>query len=432
MKIVVTGATGHIGTHFTALAVNRGYDIVEASRRQPTSQITSWLHFDLVSNENIVLPVDTNAVVHLAANTLATNLSDDGVELAAAQKLIKAAQDVGARFIFVSSQTAHTDAPTRYGRIKWHIEQAVLTSGGWVVRPGHVYGGALRGAYGTLVNTIQKLPLLPAFIPSPKVQPIHVDDLAEGLLRLAENNDAPNGLYCLADPTSISFSCFLKEIAHSRLRSDRISVPIPIAAINFFSKIMSPTGQNKLNLNCLQSLFDLPEMTTKTDLDKLGLTLRSLPTGLHPSGDDRRRRLLREGQALLKYILKKQPDNTMLRRYVRAIEKLCTDQALDLPNTFLNYPILFSLIDKASPLPGATDTVKMRFTWRLDAATIIAEASPAGAARFLELRPKYRRLNSFLSLARSLAGEVFWRLAGLLASPWLRSIMTQNGTRHDH
>lgn len=417
IKIVVTGATGYIGTSLTALGTMRGYDVVWACRQQPSSCIASWLHFDLASNEAVVLPVGTDVIVHLAANTVATNSLDNDVDLAAAQGLIKSAQKAGARFIFVSSQTARADAPTSYGQTKWHIEQAVLTAGGWVVRPGLVYGGELRGLFATLVKAVQKLPLIPAFIPSPKVQPIHVDDLAEGLLRIAKWCDVRPGVYCLAAPIPISFSAFLAEIAKSRLRCKRVFVPVPVVAINCFAAVIGSAMRSKLGLDRLRSLFDLPVMATTSDLDKVELVLRPLPAGLHPSGDDKRRHLLREGQALLTYILKKQPDSTVLRRYVRAIESLRDGRAFVLPEAFLNYPTLLSLLDKTSWLDSTLGT---EFIWRLDAATSLAEASPGGAARFLGLGRRHGLLSSLLSLANALIGEAFWRLLRIFLSPMRR------------
>jgi nucleoside-diphosphate-sugar epimerase len=422
ITIVITGATGYIGTRLTVLATRRGYDVVGASREQSASCTASWLHFDLASNEAVVLPEGTDVVMHLAANTAASNLLDELGEMAAAQRLIRSAQTVGARFIFVSSQTARADAPTPYGRTKWRIEQEVLASGGWVVRPGQVYGGELRGLFGTLVNVVQKLPLVPAFMPSPKVQPIHVDDLAEGLLRIAEHADVKVRVYCLAAPMPISFSTFLAEIAKSRLRCTRIFAPVPVVAIVFFIAVIGPVWRPRLGLDRLRSLFDLPEMATASDLNRLGLTLRSLPTGLHPSGDDRRRCLLREGQALLAYVLKEQPDSSVLRRYVRVIERLRDGRAVGLPGIFLNYPILLSLLGKTS---CHAEVVGTEFIWRLDAATTLAEASPAGAIRFLGFGHRHGLLSSLLSLTNALMGEAFWRLARVFVSPMLRLIMAR-------
>lgn len=422
MRMVVTGATGYIGTRLTVLATSRGYDVVGASRQEPASRAALWLQFDLASNRTLVLPAGTDVVMHLAANTVVTNLLDDDHEVSAAQKLIKSAQTVGARFIFVSSQTARADAPTTYGLTKWRIEQEVLAAGGWVVRPGQVYGGELRGLYGTLVGIVQKLPLLPAFIPSPKVQPIHVDDLAEGLLRVAEKGDIKVGVYYLAAPIPISFSTFLAEVAKSRLRCHRVLVPVPILAIKFFAAVIGSAWRSKLGLERLRSLFDLPVMATTSSLDQLGLVLRPLPAGLHPSGDDRRRCLLREGQALLSYILKGQLDSAVLRRYVRAIESLRDGRPFGLPGVFLNYPFLLSLLGKTS---WSDVTAGEEFIWRLDAATMLAEATPTGAARFLGLGRRHGLLSSLLSMANALMGEMFWRLARVLVSPLLRLRMAR-------
>ena len=417
MKVMVTGATGYIGTHFTALAASCKNDVTVASRRQPESGTVSWLPYDLKSCESIDLPLDTDVVVHLAANTVTTNRLDDDIEVAAAQVLIDATQKAGAKFIFVSSQTARADAPTSYGRVKWRIEQEVITAGGVVVRPGLVYGGELRGLYGTLVNTVSKLPLLPAFIPPPKVQPIHVDDLASILLSISGRDDINSGVYFLADPQPVSFSLFLAEIARSRLRCRRFFVPTPVIAVAFFIEIMGSAWRKRLDLGRLFSLFDLPEMKTVTDLDRLDVTLRSLSTGLHPSGDDRRRCLLREGQALLAYVLKERPGGVTLRLYVRAIERLRGGQAMELPGIFLSYPILLSLLDKKS---FSTEALRIEFIWRLDAATVLAEASPMGAVRFLGLGYGHGLLHSLFLLTNAVAGEMFWRLGRLFVSPILR------------
>lgn len=422
MKVVITGASGYIGSRLTSLAVEGGHDVVMASRKQHALPRTSWLHFDLASSEVIDLPAGTDVVVHLAANTTVSNSLDDDGEVAAAQRLIKAAQKTGAEFIFVSSQTARVDAPTAYGRIKWRIEQEVLAVGGWVVRPGQVYGGELRGLYGKLVRAVQKLPLLPAFMPAPLVQPIHVDDLAEGLLRIAERGALNSGVYCLASSVPISFSSFLAEISTSRLRCRRFLFPVPVVVVNLIVALLGDAWRIRLGLDRLRSLFDLPVMTTAADLGQLGLSLRPLMAGLHPSGDGRRRRLLREGKALVAYVLKEQPSNGILRRYVRAVECSRDGREFRLSGIFLSYPIFLSLLDKGS-WPDAT--AGEEFFWRMDAATVLAEATPTGAGRFLGSGQRHGPLTSMLSIANALAGEAFWRLVRVFVSPMLRFCLTR-------
>lgn len=420
MNIVVTGATGYIGARLTSLAWKRGHEVVIASRQRlssSSSSISPWLSFDLSSANSIVLPVGTDAVVHLAANTQHANGLDEACELAAAKKLIQSAQEAGAKFIFVSSQTARADAPTAYGRTKWRIEQAVLSAGGWVVRPGQVYGGPLRGLFGILVQTVRQLPLLPAFMPAPRVQPIHVDDLAEGLLRLAERGDVVPAVYCLAAPEPVSFAQFLGEIAQSRLRCWRGLVPVPVVLIN----ALGETLRTRLGLERLRSLFDLPVMATASDLQQLGLTLRPLRAGLHPSGNDRRRCVLQEGAALLTYVLKVAPNSVVLRRYVRVIEQMRGGLAVGLPRFFMNYPVALSLLGVSA---WADKTVGADYAWRLDAATLLAEATPLGADRFLgvgkELERQRGALGSLMAMTNAVAGEMLWRLLRVLLLPLVR------------
>lgn len=421
LNIVIVGASGYIGTRITSFVTMRGYHVTSASRKKCLFNPSSWIHFDIELNEPVIFPINTDIVVHLATRNN-TKYGLDSIEVNAAKRLLISAKNVNARFIFVSSQTARADAPTTYGRTKWRIEQEVLSVGGYVVRPGQVYGGQLRGLFGTLVKTVQKFPLLPAFIPSPKVQPIHVDDLVEGLLRIAERVDINPGVYCLAAPIPITFYKFLAEIANSRLRSNRFFIPVPVMGINFLTAFLRTALQNRLGLERLKSLFDLPIMNTNSDLDKLGLVLRPLSSGLHPSGDDRRRRVLQEGRALLKYILKKEPDSVVLRRYLRAIESLRDGQEIKLPRIFLIYPILISLIGKSS---WSDVNLANEYVWRLDAATSLAEASVLGAYRFLSLDSKCGMLRSLLSIMNAFFDEAFWRIAKFFLSPMLRLLIAR-------
>jgi uncharacterized protein YbjT (DUF2867 family) len=418
MKIAVTGATGYIGGHFVKCARASGHRIVALSRRSPALLCSDWVPYDLSWTVEPVIPAGTEVVVHLATS----QPSNPQQEISAAERLIAAAKKVGARIVFVSSQTARPDAPTAYGRTKWHIEQQILSAGGWIVRPGQVYGGELRGLFGTLVETVKRLPVLPAFIPAPKVQPIHADDLSEGMLRLAERSDLQSGVYCLAMPTPVPFSVFLAEIARSRLRCRRVLIPVPVVIIKAFTVAVGKSWQNRLGLERLFSLFDLPVMPSASDLERLGLALRPLRSGMHLSGNDRRRRLLLEGSALLAYVLTDKADGVLLRRYVRAIEKLRSGRPLALPGLLLQWPALLALVDGSD-----TGTVwRQEFRWRLDAATSLAEATTQGAQHFLGLGYRHGFATSLFGMTRAIVAEVNWRILGLLLAPMIRNMLPQS------
>jgi nucleoside-diphosphate-sugar epimerase len=406
MNILITGTTGYIGTRLSLLSQKRSHTVYAASRNKPVFLHDGWFEYDFFSTNSFNLPKETNVVIHLAAKTNADNgicLNEFDAEIIAANMLITSTRAIGARFIFVSSQTARPDAPTSYGRNKWQIEQEVLASGGWVVRPGQVYGGELRGLFGVLANFVKRSPILPAFMPGPNVQPIHVDDLAEGILRIAERNDINSGVYCLGATVPVNFSIFLGEIAKSRLRLWRLIIPIPVFIINTLVKTLG----DKFGLERLTSLLNLPFMDTRYSLNALELDLRPLRSGMHSSGTCRRRDLLIEGHALLCYLLKKRPGIALLRRYVLTIEQLRDGYSLGLPSIYTFFPTFLSLLNSPS---WFDKTIETEFLWRLDVATVLAEATPVGAFRFLGLADNCGMFCSLLSISTSLISELFWRL----------------------
>lgn len=417
MKVLITGGSGYIGTCLVRLAQNRNYEVVSASRRS-LENVSVWLPFDLNASSAPSLPEGIDAVLHLATDT-AESCDDGHNEIAAAKALIVAASDVGAKFVFVSSQTAREDAPTSYGRTKWRIEQEVLAANGLVVRPGQVYGGVERGLFGTLVRFVRLLPLLPAFVPPPLVQPIHVDDCAKGLLRLIERDGISSRVYSLASTDVISFTDFLRSIAQHRVRHRKIFVPVPVAFVQLFIKLLGVKLSAKLGLHRLNSLFDLPPMDTAADLDAIGLELRTLRSGMHRSGSDRRRRLIQEGMALLTYVLRDKPNSALVRRYVRMVERLRAGIPLALPSWLVRWPTTLALLDDHA---FADSPLENEFSWRADAATVIAEASVQGAVRFLGATQSTQPLLALVRIFLALSTELFWRLSRLIAFPLLARV----------
>lgn len=413
MKILITGATGYIGTCLVDILFSHGHEVIVTARKQFLNNSSQSIFFDLSLNHISELPNRVDAVVHLAANTTQTNSVNSELEIAAAKKLINAAKKIDAKFIFVSSQSARVDAPTLYGKTKYQIEQLVLLEGGWVIRPGLVYGGKNQGLFGTLVNLVQKLPILPTFFPAPYVQPIHVEDLSKGLLKLIERQDLPMGIYCLAAPRPISFAAFLKEIAFARLYCRRSFVVVPTFFVYWLINILGPIHASRLGLDRLKALFELPVMNTADDLNRLGIQLRSLSSGMHRSGNNQRRELLCESGAMLRYVLNKSPDKDLIRRYVRAIEHLRDGCTIGLPKFFIYHPKMISLVDASS---SNRNQSTQEFLWRLDAATLLAEASTHGASRFLGAGQKDGWIKSALWLTYLIISEVGWRMIQKITS----------------
>lgn len=412
MRIAVTGATGYIGQRLIVAARQAGHEVLALSRRPAAQPGVAWQAYELAEAEPLFLPLDVDAVFHLAAETQHAEGAEQ-TELRAAQRLIEAAHRANAAFVFVSSQTARADAPTGYGRIKWQIERATLAAGGKVVRPGQVYGGPERGLFGGLCGLVRRLPVLPAFIPAPLVQPVHVDDLAPALLACLKL--PPASLLCVAWPEGVRFSTFLQAIARGRTRRRPLSVPVPTLLIRAATKLMGPGLSGKLGLDRLNSLFALPAMETAADLQKLALTLRPLSAGMSRSGRGRRE-LLREGRAMLTYVLRMPSGSALVRRYARAIIALRSGQALRLPAAVRRFPALLGLLDGAG---GVNPAFRDELAWRLNAALILAEASPQGARRFLGVGRPAGWLRSAWRMTFAVVAEAGRRLGQGVCWPFL-------------
>ncbi|MFH1302756.1 MAG: NAD-dependent epimerase/dehydratase family protein [Planctomycetota bacterium] len=411
MNILITGATGYIGTHLVQAALKEGHLLILASREKREQDSAEWIHFDLKSTAALRPPVPIDVIIHLAANTQLNPEIDGNDEIRAAQMLLSVACQNSAKLIFVSSQTASQVAPTEYGRTKWRIEQDVLAANQSVIRPGQVYGGQPSGMFNELLSVVKKWPCLPAFFPSPKIQPVHVDDLVQGILCVAGAEQRSPALYCLAAPQPIRFSTFLFSIAKYRLRVRRLFLPCPAFLITMFIKVLRNKSKTASRLERLLSLFQLTVMETSPDLESLRLQLRPLHSGMHPSGNDDRRQLLLEGNAIFKYILNETPQLSLLCRYVRSIEQLRAGTSLGLRRCFLKSPRLLAIFDDNS---FKNKPEYRELFWRIDAATILAEATPRGAFHFLGLGKIPGLFFSCIWIMLTVLSEVFWRVISLV------------------
>jgi NADH dehydrogenase len=194
--LIVTGATGYVGTRVVALARTRGFTVVAASRRQPPGSSTPWMAYRL---QDELAPDRFPAgatVIHLAAETRAPNTETPALELAAVQRLLAVARVRALRVVHVSSQAAQPDAPTSYGQAKWQVEQEVLRNGGLVVRPGLVYGvcpAASSGHWSTASG---------GFRPCPRCCPRRACSRSTSMTLPKACCAAPSGMTFLRAPTT--------------------------------------------------------------------------------------------------------------------------------------------------------------------------------------------------------------------------------------
>jgi uncharacterized protein YbjT (DUF2867 family) len=148
------------------------------------------------------------------------------IHVAAPTALFQACSDTGIRRVVqVSALGADADAATAFHRSKRHADEtlhAILPDRGVVVRPSLVFG--VHGASSRMLALLALLPATP--LPdggAAGVQPIHVQDLATLLARLATRPDMPPSTMDAVGPRALSLAAYL-AVLHDALIGGRLRI----------------------------------------------------------------------------------------------------------------------------------------------------------------------------------------------------------------
>jgi predicted dehydrogenase/nucleoside-diphosphate-sugar epimerase len=283
MHILVTGAGGFIGSRFCALAVEAGHEVTALIR--PRQGRTIYPAGEIVYGD---LPYDVparawqgvNAVVHCAGATTGQDAAEShAINVEGTRVLLDEARRRGGieRFVFLSSQSAHEQAVSAYGRTKLEAEQVVRASGitHAILRPGLVFGPGPQGLFYRTRRTVQRLPVLPLFGGGKAiVQGIDVSDLCRAILRCLAWPAGESLELNLGDPDGIPLREFLQAIAIAETGRRKPQLIIPLGpvklAVGIAEKMRLPLPISSDNLRGMEVV---QRMDTRASLDKIGLSL---------------------------------------------------------------------------------------------------------------------------------------------------------------
>jgi nucleoside-diphosphate-sugar epimerase len=259
-RVLITGASGFIGTRLAGALAKEGWQ-VRAASREP-SAIPAQGGIERVALPDLARPADwsdllggVTHVVHLAGIAHAPGLLPDEiytrVNAAAAGELAAAARGKVERLVLISSVRAqaglsadHTitekDRPEptdAYGRTKLEAERLVAESGVnfTVLRPAVVYGKGVKGNIAALA-TLAKTPMpLPFASLDNRRSLLALDNLIAAISRVLEAEAAANETFLVADAEPISVTGLVAAMREGLGRSPHL-VKVPLGGIKRLMK----------------------------------------------------------------------------------------------------------------------------------------------------------------------------------------------------
>jgi dTDP-4-dehydrorhamnose reductase len=233
MKILITGANGLLGQNLVKLLLETTNHTVMATgkgeSRLPFEIAPRYNYFSLditdgVAVNDLLQQQQPTVVVHAAAMTQPDPCELNQVacwnsNVTATRFLISAAQSIGAAFIYVSTdfvfdgtggpynETGEPNPVNYYGSSKLAAEKAVMKSGlHWaIVRTVLVYGNILTGNRSNIISWVKEnmehnQPI--KVVGDQWRTPTYVEDLAKGILLVAEKN--VQGMYHVSGEEGMS------------------------------------------------------------------------------------------------------------------------------------------------------------------------------------------------------------------------------------
>lgn len=186
-RVLIVGGTGFIGRHLAGALTFAGHAVTTTGRGE----------FDVVrhQDEALVSRLSNHDIVVNAAGLVRDcgNNTRTAVHVAGTQRLVRACTLAGIqRLIHISALGADPHGPTCYQQTKGRGELALMTITGLeccTLRPSVVIGSG--GASTRTLCALAALPVMPRLGPGTwTVQPVSIDDLAQLVVRLVEQ-EAP-------------------------------------------------------------------------------------------------------------------------------------------------------------------------------------------------------------------------------------------------
>lgn len=240
--MTVFGGTGFLGRRIVHSLLDKAIVVRAVSRHPhrnksgnaPGERLSQQVEADILDPSSMTAAVSGSRAVVNAVSLYVEwgEQTFERIHVQAAADLAAASRDAGVeRFIQISGIGADAKSSSPYIRARGRGEEAVTAAfpGAVIVRPA-VMTGPDDAFITTIARLVRLLPIYPLFGEgSTRLQPVHVEDVAEAVSRLAlEQNSTDAAIFEFAGPRIYSYRELVGEIA-AQLKVRVRTVPVPFA-----------------------------------------------------------------------------------------------------------------------------------------------------------------------------------------------------------
>lgn len=266
-KVLVTGASGFVGTQLCPFLISQGYDVRAGMREKKTD----WTICEQAVLGEITAATDwrkalegVDVVVHLAgrAHVMRESTGDPltlfrKVNVEGSRSLARQAAEAGVkRLIYLSSIKVNgersTDHPLAaddpaapedaYGQSKWEAEQLLreITAEAdmelVILRPVLVYGPGVKGNMQSLVGWIRKGLPLPLGRVENRRSLVSIENLLDFIAISLDHTGAAGEVFLVADGEDLSTPQLIRKLAQAIGVTPRL-IPVPMMLLRLLGQV---------------------------------------------------------------------------------------------------------------------------------------------------------------------------------------------------
>jgi len=284
MRVLVTGASGFLGSALVTGLKQQGHDVVATTRRAVSAPVQA-VEYRVVGDldgapewhsplQNIDVVVHTAARVHVMDESSRDPLrAFRQVNVFATLGLARQAAEAGVRrFVFISSIKASGEqtrpgTPFRaddipdpidpYGISKLEAEVGLLALAARtgmevvIVRPPLIYGPGVKGNFASMIKLVGKGLPLPLGAIHNKRSLVGIGNLVDLITRCLNHPAAVNQMFLVSDGQDLSTTELLRGVAEAMGKPVRL-VPVPVGMLQLGATLLGKKATAQRLLGSLQ------------------------------------------------------------------------------------------------------------------------------------------------------------------------------------